>query len=292
MTKIIMIQGTCSGVGKSTITTSLCRIFTNKGYKVSPFKAQNMSSNSHTFLNGDKMARSQAIQAYACNKEPDFRMNPILLVPNNGKTKVYLNGEFLENMDRFSYNDAKDEIFSKVLDSFYSLCDENDIVIIEGAGSPVELNLMQNDIVNMGFATKVSSPVILASDISRGGIFASLYGTINLLEKNQQELIKGIIVNKFKGEISYFEDGKHLIEKICNKKVLGILPHFDINLEDEDDLTDGKEMKTKESLIQNLDVEKTEENYIKYLNQQFDILAEEFSKNIDIDVIYSCMKNI
>lgn len=290
MAKIIMVQGTSSGVGKSTLATALCRIFKKDGYKVAPFKAQNMSSNEHILDNGYKMARSQAIGAYACGLEPDYRMNPVLIVPDNNKTIVYLNGKKLGDMDRFGYNDVKPKIFDEVLQSFKELCLENDIVVIEGAGSPVELNLSQNDIVNMGFATKVNAPVLLVSDISRGGVFASLYGTISLMQENERNLVKGLIVNKFKGDIAYFDDGKNIIEKTCNKKVLGILPHFEINIEDEDCLTDSQEMKTKELLLNNIKGEKTEKAYMKYLNAQFDLLADEFKKALDIEQIYSIMK--
>lgn len=289
MAKIIMIQGTASGVGKSIFATTLCRIFKQDGYKVAPFKVQNMSSNAHILKNEDKMARSQAICAYACGLEPDFKMNPILLVPTESKTQVYINGKYKGDMDRFKYEDVKKEIFKEALNSFYKLCDENDIVVIEGAGSPVELNLIKNDIVNMGFAKQVNAPVILVSDISRGGIFASLYGTINLMSKEEQNLIKGIVINKFKGDIKYFEDGKNIIEDICKTNVLGILPYFEVNIEDEDSLVDNGKMKTKEMLINNLKGEKTESLYIKYLEEQFDLLAKSFKENLDMNKIYKIL---
>ena len=264
MAKIIMIQGTSSGVGKSIFSVALCRIFTQEGYKVAPFKVQNMSSNMHILDDGRKIARSQAICAYACNIKPDYKMNPILLVPNNNKTEVYLNGEYKGHMDRFSYEDVKEDFFNQAIISFNSLCEQNDIIVIEGAGSPVELNLIKNDIVNMGFAKKVNAPVLLISDISRGGVFASLYGTINLMPEKEQDLIKGIIINKFRGKIKYFNDGKNIIENICKTDVLGILPYFDINIEDEDSLIDNGVMKIKEMLLNNLKGEKTEDLYIDY----------------------------
>nr|WP_317357753.1 cobyric acid synthase [uncultured Tyzzerella sp.] len=289
MAKIIMIQGTSSGVGKSIFAAALCRIFTNDGYKVAPFKVQNMSSNAHIFENGYKMARSQAICAYACNIEPHYKMNPILLVPTNNNTEVYLNGKYKGNMDRFSYEDVKTDFLNEAINSFNSLCNDNDIVVIEGAGSPVELNLIKNDIVNMGFATKVNAPVILISDVSRGGVFASLYGTINLMPKEQQELIKGIVINKFKGTIEYFNDGKNIIEDICKKDVLGIIPHFDINVEDEDSLVDNGIMKTKEILLNDLE-NKSENYYIQYLKNQFDLIANNFKNNLNMDKIYKILK--
>ncbi len=333
MAKIIMIQGTSSGVGKSIFSIALCRIFTQEGYKVAPFKVQNMSSNMHILNDGKKMARSQAICAYACNTKPDYKMNPILLVPNNNNTEVYLNGEYKGHMDRFSYEDVKEDFFNQAIISFNSLCEQNDIIVIEGAGSPVngeykghmdrfsyedvkedffnqaiisfnslceqndiiviegagspvELNLIKNDIVNMGFAKKVSAPVLLISDISRGGVFASLYGTINLMIEEEQSLIKGIIINKFRGNIKYFNDGKNIIENICKIDVLGILPYFDINIEDEDSLIDNGVMKTKEMLLNNLKGEKTEDLYIDYLKSQFDTLANNFKGNLDMQKIY------
>lgn len=289
MAKIIMIQGTSSGVGKSIFSIALCRIFTQEGYKVAPFKVQNMSSNMHILDDGKKMARSQAICAYACNIKPDYKMNPILLVPNNNKTEVYLNGEYKGHMDRFSYEDVKEDFFNQAIISFNSLCEQNDIIVIEGAGSPVELNLIKNDIVNMGFAKKVNAPVLLISDISRGGVFASLYGTINLMPEEEQSLIKGIIINKFRGNIKYFNDGKNIIENICKIDVLGILPYFDINIEDEDSLIDNGVMKTKEMLLNNLKGEKTEDLYIDYLKSQFDTLANNFKDNLDMQKIYNIL---
>ena len=289
MAKIIMIQGTSSGVGKSIFATALCRIFTNDGYKVAPFKVQNMSCNAHILENGYKMARSQAICAYACNVEPNYKMNPILLVPTDNNTEVYLNGKFKGSMDRFSYEDVKTKFLNEAINSFNSLCEENDIIVIEGAGSPVELNLTKNDIVNMGFATKVNAPVILISDISRGGVFASLYGTINLMSKEEQNLVKGLVINKFKGDTKYFNDGKNIIEDICKKDILGILPYFDINIEDEDSLIDNGIMKTKEVLLNNLD-NKTEDEYRKYLNKQFDFIANNFKSNLNMQKIYDILK--
>ena len=290
MAKIIMVQGTSSGVGKSIFSTALCRIFKQDGYKVAPFKAQNMSSNFHVLENGYKMARSQAICAYACGLSPRFKMNPILLAPKNNETEVYLNGKYEGVMNGFKYKDIKMTFFEEVLKSFNELCLENDIVVIEGAGSPVELNLIKTDLVNMGFARAVKSPVILVSDITRGGVFASLYGTVKLIEEQDIHLIKGMIVNKFKGDVTYFKDGKEILEKICEKDVLGIIPHFDINIEDEDSLTDELQIKTKETLMKKLENDKSEEGYLKYLDVQFDILADNFRKNLDMEKIYKILE--
>lgn len=290
MAKIIMVQGTSSGVGKSIFSVALCRIFKQDGYKVAPFKAQNMSSNFHTLENGDKMARSQAICAYACGLSPSFKMNPILLAPKNNKTEIYLNGKYKGIMNGFKYKDIKMTFFEDILKSFNELYLENDIVVIEGAGSPVELNLIKTDLVNMGFARVVKSPVILVSDITRGGVFASLYGTVKLIEAQDRHLIKGMVVNKFKGDVSYFKDGKDILEKICEKDVLGIIPYFNINIEDEDSITDELFIKTKETLMKNLEDNKSEDEYLKYLDIQFDILADNFRKNLDMQKIYKILE--
>ncbi|MDE6357502.1 MAG: cobyric acid synthase [Eubacteriales bacterium] len=285
MAKIIMVQGTSSGVGKSIFSTALCRIFKQDGYKVAPFKAQNMSSNFHILENGYKMARSQAICAYACGIEPDFTMNPILLMPKGKDTEIYLNGKYKGTIDGFKYKNIKMEFFDEVLKSFNKLYNENDIVVIEGAGSPVELNLIETDIVNMGFARKVKSPVLLISDITRGGVFASLYGTVKLINEPDRSLIKGLVINKFKGDTKYFKNGEKIIEEICEKDVLGVIPYFQINIEDEDSLTDDGKIKTKESLMENLT-----EDYMQYLYKQFDLLADNFRKNLNMKKIYKILE--
>ncbi len=290
MTKIIMIQGTSSGVGKSILSIALCRIFMQDGYKVAPFKAQNMSSNVHILEDGGKIARSQAICAYACNTLPSFKMNPILLAPKKNEIDIYLNGIYKGTMNGLKYKDIKMTFFEETIKAFNELCLENDIVVIEGAGSPVELNLIKTDLVNMGFAREVKSPVILVSDITRGGVFASLYGTVKLIPKKERQLIKGMIINKFKGDIDYFKDGKEILEKICKKQVLGIVPYFDINIEDEDELVESNELKTKETLMKKLKNKSSEDEYLKYLDKQFDILADNFRKNINIEKIYKILK--
>lgn len=289
MTKILMLQGTSSGVGKSIVTTALCRIFKQDGYRVAPFKAQNISSNAHILPNGYKMARAQAICAYACGLEPNFKMNPILLMPSeDGNIEVYLNGKYENNMNSYKYIDIKTQFLDKILDSFNKLCNENDIVVIEGAGSPVELNLIKCDIVNMGFAKTVNAPVLLISDILRGGVFASLYGTLALLKEEEKNLIKGLIINKFKGETEYFKDGRKILEDICRKDVLGVLPYIQINIEDEDSLIDGDKIKTKYSLMKDNKI-KTDSEYITYLENQFDLLANNFRENLDMDKIYNIL---
>ena len=218
MAKIIMVQGTSSSVGKSVLSTALCRIFKQDGYKVAPYKSQNMSSNFHTLTNGDIMARSQAIAAYACGIEPNADMNPILLIPSETTgSEVVLCGKPVGIMPNITYSEFKKKAFEQALECFQRLSSKYDIIVVEGAGSPVEMNLVKNDIVNMGLAEAIHSPIILVSDIIRGGVFASLYGTIMLLSKSQKALVKGLVINKFKGDISYFGDGKKIIAELLQR---------------------------------------------------------------------------
>ena len=284
MAKVIMIQGTASGVGKSVLTTVLCRIFTQDGYKTAPFKAQNMTDVCHILGDGRKMARSSAIAAYACKKEPDPDMNPVLLMMGSDSTEVIIRGKSVGVIDRHEYNAYKKQAFENVLDAFNRLSEENDVIVIEGAGSPVELNLNKDDIVNMGLAKAVNAPVLLVSDIVRGGVFASLYGTVKLLPEDEKRLLKGLIVNKFKGSIEHFGDGVSILEQLCGVPVLGVIPHIEVRLEDEDSLTDG-ELKTKESLESSLVIS----NYNEHMQSEFDRLAVHFRTNLDMVRIYGVL---
>ncbi len=284
MGKSLMIQGTSSGAGKSTFVIGLCRALKRAGYSVAPFKAQNMSSNAHVFDNGMQMARSQAIAAYACGIEPEVTMNPVLLKPTDiYGSEVILKGESIGNLKTFEYSELKKRLSEEVINSYNELLDKYDIVIVEGAGSPVELNLKENDIVNMGFAKKTNCPVILIADISRGGVFASIYGTIMLLEDAEKELVKGVVINKFCGCTEYFSSGVDILENITNKQVLGIIPYTEVNLEDEDSLTDNGLMKTKESIEKSIGDNNIK--YDEYMNIQFDKLADVIEENIDIKEI-------
>ena len=287
MANIIMIQGTASGAGKSVLAAALCRIFTRDGYKTAPFKTQNMSSVCHKLADGGKMARSQALAAYACMEEPESDMNPILLIPSSGTgAEVIVNGKTHGVMAPGEYSEFKLCAFEKALEAFNRLAASHDIIVAEGAGSPVELNLNQNDIANMGLAVRVNAPVILTADILRGGVFASLYGTVSLLPGEQRTLIKGMIVNKFKGDVKYFGNGRDILERICGVPVLGVIPYADIRLEDEDSLMDaGNIMKTKESLgIRR-------EDYTGFLNEEFDRLAAHIRENLNMGQIYSILKD-
>lgn len=237
--KSIMVQGTASSVGKSIICTALCRILTQDGNRVAPFKSQNMSLNSYITHEGHEMGRAQVMQAEACNKAPDVQMNPILLKPTTDrKSQVILNGIVAEHMDATEYFKFKPKLREMVKETYNKLLKENDVMVIEGAGSPAEINLKSQDIVNMGMAEIANSPVILVADIDKGGVFASIYGTIMLLEEKERKRVKGIIINKFRGSVELLKPGLRQIEDLVNVPVLGVIPYFNLNLEDEDSVTD------------------------------------------------------
>ena len=277
--KVLMVQGTSSGAGKSTIVIALCRILSNMGYKVSPFKAQNMSSQIHIISNVYTISMIQAIQAFAARKEPEWRINPVLLIPlGNNKSKVFLAGKFLEEMSAIKY--YKDFVLAKgfpiVLDSLNKLKNENDIIIIEGAGSPAEINITKYDIANMLLAEKTNSPVLLVSDIERGGCFASIFGTIKLLKIKHQRLIKGFLINKFRGDENILEEGIRYIEYRTKVNNLGIIPKFEFFLPPEDSL-DGTNNNQLESL--------QKFSSKKKMNDQIDLLATTIRTRINIEFI-------
>lgn len=240
MAKPIMIQGTMSNVGKSLIVAGLCRIFKQDGYRVAPFKSQNMALNSFITNENLEMGRAQVVQAEACGIEPSVYMNPILLKPvTDMGSQVIINGEVVGNMRAMDYFKRKKEYIPVIESAYKKLSDEYDIVVIEGAGSPAEINLKQDDIVNMGMAKIANSPVLLAGDIDRGGVFAQLIGTVELLEKEEQERIKGLIINKFRGDKKILEPGLQMIAERCGKEVLGVVPYMDIDIEEEDSLAES-----------------------------------------------------
>ena len=284
MAKTIMVQGTASGVGKSVLSAALCRIFTQDGYKTAPFKSQNMTTVCHILDDGRKMARSQAIAAYACKSAPDPDMNPVLLMMSDDGTEVVINGKTMGIMNRHEYKEYKKQAFEHVLASFNRLSKINDIIVIEGAGSPVELNLNKDDIVNMGLAKEVNAPVLLVSDIMCGGVFALLYGTMELLPEDEKRLVKGVVVNKFKGNTEYFEDGVNILEELCGVPVLGVIPFTDVRLEDEDSLAGGG-MKTKESLQREL----MAEDYNEYMQSEFDRIAMHFRASLNVAKLYEIL---
>ena len=235
MAKCIMIQGTMSNAGKSLLCAGLCRIFKQDGYRVAPFKSQNMALNSFITEAGGEMGRAQVVQAEAAGIAPDVRMNPILLKPTTDVgSQVIVNGRVQGNMRAMEYYKRKREYIPAVMEAYNALAEEYDIIVIEGAGSPAEINLKQEDIVNMGFAKLVDAPVLLVGDIDRGGVFAQLYGTVALLEEDERARIKGTVVNKFRGDKKILEPGIKILEELCGVPVAGVIPYTHVDIDDED----------------------------------------------------------
>ena len=246
MAKALMIQGTMSNAGKSLICTGLCRIFHQDGYRVAPFKSQNMALNSYITRDGGEMGRAQAVQAEAAGAEPDVRMNPILLKPSSDVgSQVIIKGRVRENMEAMTYFRKKKELIPVIKEAYEELSAANDIIVIEGAGSPVELNLLENDIVNMGMANMADAPVLICGDIDRGGIFAQLYGTVALLKEEERKRVKGLIINKFRGNRAILEPGIRMLEDLCEVPVAGVVPFLDIDIEEEDSLSERFAAKEK-----------------------------------------------
>lgn len=239
MAKVIMVQGTMSGVGKSLLVAGLCRIMKREGYRVAPFKSQNMALNSFITEEGLEMGRAQVMQAEAAGMNPMVCMNPILLKPvNHTGSQVIVNGEVLGNMSAREYFAYKKKLIPDIKKAFRKLEDMADIIVIEGAGSPAEINLRENCIVNMGLAQMVDAPVLLVGDIDRGGVFAQLIGTLILLTKEERKRVKGLIINKFRGDKSLLDSGIELLEKKGGIPVRGVIPYMELSLEDEDSLTE------------------------------------------------------
>ena len=274
----IMIQGTTSSAGKSFISTALCRIFKEDGYKVCPFKSQNMSSKYYITKEGHKISTAQALQAKAAGIEPSFYMNPILLKPNSDKgSHVIIKGELYKSMEALEYFDFKNSLKPMIIEIFKELEKGYDIVVLEGAGSPAEINLKQNDIVNMGVAEIADAPVLLVGDIDRGGVFASLYGTIMLLEEKERSRVKGLIINKFRGDKRLLNSGIKMIEKMLEIPVIGTIPFLPLELVDEDTLIDyEKRCNSKEQSEEEIQVE-------------LDKLAKIVRENVNMEYIYSLM---
>lgn len=242
MAKAIMIQGTMSNAGKSLLAAGLCRIFKQDGYRVAPFKSQNMALNSYITKEGLEMGRAQVMQAEAAGVEPSVLMNPILLKPTNDiGSQVIVNGEVLDNMSAREYFKFKKKLIPDIMKAYSMLDAEYDIIVIEGAGSPAEINLKTDDIVNMGMAKMAKAPVLLVGDIDRGGVFAQLVGTIMLLEEEEKDLVKGLIINKFRGDKTILDPGIDMLEKLSGKQVVGVAPYMDIDVEDEDSLSERME---------------------------------------------------
>ncbi len=250
MAKAIMIQGTMSNAGKSLVCAGLCRVFRQDGYRVAPFKSQNMALNSFITDEGLEMGRAQAVQAEAAGIEPSARMNPVLLKPvSDMGSQVIVNGEVVGNMRAGEYFKYRLSLVPKIMEAYESLCRENDIVVIEGAGSPAEINLKRDDIVNMGMAKRAKAPVLLVGDIDRGGVFAQLYGTIALLDEAERAFVKALIVNKFRGDAELLRPGLAMLEEITKRPVAGVLPMLPVDIDDEDSLSSRLERRRRDAVL-------------------------------------------
>ena len=278
--KSLMIQGTASGVGKTTLVAALCRIFSDKGYKVAPFKSQNMSNFGYATPDFE-ISRAQVIQAIAarCKIEPD--LNPIMLKPlGNYSSLVYLNGKRYKKMHAKDYysNFVNTKGIKAATDSLFRLQNNNDLVILEGAGSPAEINLQKYDIANMKIAQKANASVLLVADIDKGGSFASLVGTMALIEKKYQKLIKGFVLNKFRGDIDVLKPGFRKIKQLTKIPILGTIPMLKMNLPEEDSLN----VKAKE-------IAWTKKN-ISIIDKELDKLAKTVKNNLDMKKIEMLIK--
>ncbi len=291
--KSIMIQGTASSVGKSILCTALCRIFTQDGYIVSPFKSQNMSTISYTIQEGLEISKAQAIQAYACRKKPTASMNPILLKPTTDrKSQVFISGKLYDSMDANDYFSFKPKLKKKITNIYRDLERENDIIVIEGAGSPAEINLKNEDFVNMGMAKIAKSPVILVGDIDRGGVFASLAGTMMLLDEEEKKHVKGVIINKFRGSYELLEPGLKMLEDIIKIPVIGVIPYFNHSIEEEDSLRDFNDKRIyiqEYSLSEGME-EKSMGADDWMSDKQYDGLADIVRQNINMEKIYNILE--
>ncbi len=250
MAKAIMIQGTMSNAGKSLLAAGLCRIFKQDGYRVAPFKSQNMALNSFITKEGLEMGRAQVVQAEAAGVEPSVLMNPILLKPTNDiGSQVIVNGEVLGTMSARDYFAHKKALIPDIKKAYDALDRDYDIIVIEGAGSPAEINLKNDDIVNMGMAKLANAPVLLVGDIDRGGVFAQLAGTMMLLEEDEKAMVKGLIINKFRGDKTILDPGIVMLEELCHRPVVGVTPYMDVDVEDEDSLAQRMEHTKEVNLI-------------------------------------------
>lgn len=270
MSRTLMVQGTSSGAGKTTLVTALCRIFANSGYRVAPFKSQNMSNYSYKEA-GFEISQAQAIQAVASRAEISPHMNPILLKPlGNYRSSVLLQGKFYKNMtaDDYYKKFVLTRGFKTALESLSTLQKKYDLIIMEGAGSPAEINLQNYDIANMLLAEKTNTPVILVTDIEKGGSFASLVGTMSLLPKKHQKLVRGFVINKFRGNVSLLMPGFKRLKQITSKSVLGVIPLIEMDLPNEDSLDNKIRLFKKQNK--------------KKLDTEIERLARTVSKSLDV----------
>lgn len=276
----IMIVGTSSGAGKSITVAGLCRVLKKDGFKVSPFKSQNMALNSFVTKSGDEMGRAQVVQAFACGIDPEAFMNPILLKPTTDrKIQVIVNGKSIGNMSGIEYGTFKSSLKPEIMKAYNYIRDNFDISIIEGAGSPVEINIKGEDIANMKMAEMADAPVILVADIDRGGVFASIYGTIMLMTKEEKARVKGVIINKFRGDVNILKPGLSKIEELTGVPVIGVMPYSNVDIEDEDSVTERfKKLQGKKGI--NISVIK-----LKHISNFTDIDALRIVDDINIKYI-------
>ncbi len=262
MARAIMIQGTASDAGKSLICTGLCRIFRQDGYRTAPFKSQNMASDSFTTVEGLAMARAQALQAQAAGLEPSVLMNPILLQPTGeAVSRVIVQGRPVKTMSAAAYLGCKEQLRTMILESYRKLAEQYEIIVLEGAGSPAEINLKDDDIVNMGMAAMAAAPVLLVGDIDRGGVFAAIYGTLALLEQDERERIRGVVINRFRGDLEILRPGLAMLEELIELPVLGVVPQLPLDLDSGNSSPVHREA-------------------------QFDALAAALRENLDLEQIY------
>ncbi|NLN14758.1 MAG: cobyric acid synthase [Tissierellia bacterium] len=270
-----MVQGTASSVGKSLMCAGLCRIFKEDGYRVFPFKSQNMSSKFYITEEGKKISTAQTLQAIAAGLKPSHHMNPILLIPKSDTgSMVVIDGEDTEKMGAREYFNLRPRLREFIREKYEQVSRENQIVVIEGAGSPAEINLKEDDIVNMGMAEIADASVLLVTDIDRGGAFASLYGTVMLLEPHERARIKGLIINKFRGDKSLLEPGIKMIEDLLKIPVVGVIPYVPLDLVEEDSLMERDRDKAMDFLK---------------LDRELNKLAQVLRENLDMEYIYSLL---
>ncbi len=281
MSKSIMFVGTNSSAGKSLFVTAMCRVLYNRGYRVAPFKSQNMALNSYIDKDGNEFGRAQAIQAFACKIDPSVYMNPILLKPNSDrKSQVILLGKKDEIYDAKTYYQIKSKYLPHIKFAYEKLEEENDVIVLEGAGSPAEINLLDGDFVNMGMSEIAKSPVILVADIDKGGVFASIYGTIMLTPPKWRSNYKGIIINKFRGDVSILQSGIEQIEEMTGIKVISVMPYVDVDIEEEDSLNFKKKVIKYEDDKLNISILK-----LKNLSNFTDISPLKIMPDININYV-------
>lgn len=287
MAKVLMIQGTMSGAGKSIVVAGLCRLFKNRGYKVAPFKAQNMALNSFITNEGLEMGRAQVVQAEACGIEPSCLMNPLLLKPQSDVgSQVILNGKVLGNYSAKEFYKIKKDMVAPIMESYERLSEDYDLIIVEGAGSPAEINLRTDDLVNMGFALRVNAPVFIVGDIDRGGVFAQLYGTMALISEEERALVKGVIINKFRGDVDLLKPGLVQLEDLIHVPTIGVLPYQMLDIDDEDSQSERLNSSSKDGAILDVAVIKVRHmsNYsdFTYLAAQKEVSLRYVSSTVEL----------